>query len=98
MSTWNIFDADKPDEVLAVVSFGNGVPEDQTGQVRIETDSDEIRNFVIYYLADPLNTGHVYIEGLGARRGPHWDDLEQFEQGMSVLGGFYPGFGTERIS
>ncbi len=98
MITWHIVDSENPDQIYARVSFGQSAADNQTGLVTIDTDSDEIRNFITYYLADPLNSGRVYIEGLGVCRGPHWDNPEQFEYAMAVLGFHFPSFGTKKKS
>lgn len=87
-------DPNDPHRLLAKVTFREGEPGD-SGFAHIESDDDNIREFLMYYLDDPLNGHPVYLHGLGYRSGPHSGDREQFEVAMSTLEFHFPSFRAE---
>ncbi len=91
--TWHIFDPASPGQIVATLRFRPGV-EGDSGNVTIEADDQNIREFLMYYLDDPLNQHPVYIEGLGAQAGPHSESLEQFELAIGHIGHYFPSWSS----
>lgn len=79
-----------------MVVFNPDTPGD-TGFVAVRTEDEEVRNFLLLYLEDPLHQRPVYIEGLGNLKGPHSRNQEQFDRAMSALSHLYPSWGAEPI-
>jgi hypothetical protein len=90
---WHVFDPASPDEIVATLRFQPGV-EGDSGNVTIEADSENIREFLMYYLDDPLDQHPVHIEGLGSQQGPHSENLEQFELAIRHIGHYFPSFAS----
>lgn len=95
-SRWRVFQAGAPDEVLARVTFVQGTVGD-TGCVVVNDASPEVRDFLIYYLEDPLNGHPAHLHGRGQRSGPHSNDLDQFDWVMAALGHHFPTVAAEPI-
>lgn len=94
MSKWLVLDAADRNTCLAVVTFNQNVNGD-TGFVSILAKNDQYKNVVLLYLEDPFNQRPVYIEGLGAQKGPHSLNIEQFDSAMSTLSHYFPGYVTQ---
>jgi hypothetical protein len=89
LSCWRV---ETENKLLATVRYGRDG--DGNPAVQIDGADKNVSDFIIYYLADPLNTRPVHIEGLGAQKGPHIRDQEVFDVAMSVMGHYFPAYRT----
>jgi hypothetical protein len=96
MSTWRVTASEDPQSPLAHVTFREGRPGDP-GDVVIQADNVNVREFLSYYLDDPLDQCPVYLHGLGYRHGPHTADREQFDHAMSTLSHHFPAYRAEPV-
>lgn len=94
--TWRIFEPERPEETLAHATFRAG-SEGDSGAVHIRADDPDVREFLEYYLDDPLDQHPVYLEGLGLQHGPLSMQAEVFDHAMSLLGHHFPGFAAEPL-
>lgn len=83
-SSWRVFHPGFPSETLARVTYLKGSTGD-SGSVMVEAASSEVKDFLVYYLEDPLDQHPAYKHGLGQRSGPHTNDLDQFDWVMAAL-------------
>jgi len=93
-SRWKVISSEAPAVVLASVVFRSGTQGD-SGFVHVETADPQVREFLIYYLEDPLDQHPGYVEGLGRQSGPHSQDMDQFDRAMATLGHFFPSVAAE---
>jgi hypothetical protein len=78
------------------VTFATGTTGD-TGWVAIDTPDAEVRDFLVYYLEDPLDQHPAYLHGRGPRSGPHSGDMDQFDWVMAALAHHFPTLAAEPL-
>src|SRR5687768_4497181 len=77
LSTWVIDVEDAPQVIVRY-----GVDERGRYGYALEQASEQVAEFLSFYLTDPLNSGRVYLHGLGPQKGPYTRNQEVFDEAM----------------